>query len=136
MSKNDNKETDPFKKGGRYLLKPKKNNNLYEIILLEISEEAYKIRWHDVYNKYSDEWHIKNDILEKYIIFEELPFDRDNLNQMEFNPNEFSNPQEYYEKTTIPCPVCNQTGEIDDHELTAGKKTCPTCWGSGKKWKT
>lgn len=111
-----------------FLIKRKfTNETIYEITVLFISENAYKLKYHRNDGSSYIDWVLKNDFHDKYNIIEKLPKDYipTETTDDDFNPYVESN------ITTKSCPVCGGEGEIQDNNPTTGVKVCPKCNGNG-----
>ena len=104
-------------------------NNIQEVIVIQITKKAYKLKRYRADNSHYFEWIEKEKFYENEEIFEVLP---PRLPEIETNDETivFNSLD-----TTKPCPICNGDGQLPDDTVTTGKKMCPKCNGTSRVFK-
>lgn len=122
-----------FEEGKLYLVENHyfSTKSYQEIYVERITQKAYKLRKERADGTWYIDWeqvkvfHERNNILECLGSPLNIPSLKDNDYKIEIN-----NP-EYLKALTVPCPVCNGSGRVPDHNSTSTDKMCPKCFGSG-----
>jgi hypothetical protein len=131
-----------LKENHTYLIKSSyTSDSVKSITVLFISEKAYKVRWNNDCNNYT-EWTLRSSLDSNYSFVEDITdivgnksdekdFKIDKDFNFFYNNSEIKwHPHFFVEET---CETCGGEKKIPDSQTTSCYKTCPACNGTGKQ---